>query len=91
MKAPSDRALLRLTDVSKSFGGIRALYDLNCEVPQGRITGVIGPNGAGKTTLFNVITGAYRADTGEVSFQGEPITASPRDARRVSARDQVSW
>jgi branched-chain amino acid transport system ATP-binding protein len=88
MKAPSDRALLRLTDVSKSFGGIRALYDLNCEVPQGRITGVIGPNGAGKTTLFNVITGAYRADTGEVSFQGEPITASPsyRIARRGIAR-----
>jgi branched-chain amino acid transport system ATP-binding protein len=88
MKAPSDGALLRLTDVSKSFGGIRALYGLNCEVPQGRITGVIGPNGAGKTTLFNVITGAYRADTGEVSFQGEPITASPsyRIARRGIAR-----
>ena len=88
MKAPSDGALLRLTDVSKSFGGIRALYDLNCEVPEGRITGVIGPNGAGKTTLFNVITGAYRTDTGEIRFQGEPITASPsyRIARRGIAR-----
>ena len=88
MKAPSDAALLRLTDVSKSFGGIRALHGLTCEVPPGRITGVIGPNGAGKTTLFNVITGAYRADTGEVSFQGEPITTSQsyRIARRGIAR-----
>jgi branched-chain amino acid transport system ATP-binding protein len=88
MKAPSDPALLRLTDVSKSFGGISALHGLSCEVPHGRITGVIGPNGAGKTTLFNVITGAYRADAGEVIFQGEPITASPsyRIARAGIAR-----
>jgi branched-chain amino acid transport system ATP-binding protein len=69
-----NRPLLQLSDVTKSFGGIRALSGLSCEVPQGRIVGVIGPNGAGKTTLFNVITGAYRANGGEVYFDNSPIT-----------------
>jgi branched-chain amino acid transport system ATP-binding protein len=69
-----NRPLLQLSKVTKSFGGITALSGLSCEVPQGKIVGVIGPNGAGKTTLFNVITGAYRADGGEVVFNDAPIT-----------------
>jgi branched-chain amino acid transport system ATP-binding protein len=63
-----------LSDVTKSFGGIKALSGLSCEVRQGQIVGVIGPNGAGKTTLFNVITGAYRANGGEVYLDRQPIT-----------------
>jgi branched-chain amino acid transport system ATP-binding protein len=88
MKAPSSPPLLRLTDVSKSFGGIQALAEVSCDVPQGQIIGIIGPNGAGKTTLFNVITGAYRASAGKVSFDGEIITAWPshRIARAGIAR-----
>jgi branched-chain amino acid transport system permease protein len=88
MKAPSSPALLQLTDVSKSFGGIQALADVSCDVPRGQIIGIIGPNGAGKTTLFNVITGAYRASAGEVAFDGEIITAWPshRIARAGIAR-----
>jgi branched-chain amino acid transport system ATP-binding protein len=70
MNAP----LLQLSDVTKSFGGIKALSGLSCEVRQGQIVGVIGPNGAGKTTLFNVITGAYRANSGDVHFDQQPIT-----------------
>ena len=70
MSAP----LLQLSDVTKSFGGIKALSGLSCEVRQGQIVGVIGPNGAGKTTLFNVITGAYRANGGDVHFDQQPIT-----------------
>jgi branched-chain amino acid transport system ATP-binding protein len=70
MSAP----LLQLSDVTKSFGGIKALSGLSCEVRQGQIVGVIGPNGAGKTTLFNVITGAYRANSGDVHFGEQPIT-----------------
>jgi branched-chain amino acid transport system ATP-binding protein len=66
--------LLRLQDVTRSFGGIRALAGVTCEVRPGQIVGVIGPNGAGKTTIFNVITGAYRASSGEVRLSGEPIT-----------------
>jgi branched-chain amino acid transport system ATP-binding protein len=75
MKAPDD--LLRLTGVTKRFGGISALTDVSLRVPSGGIIGVIGPNGAGKTTLFNVITGAYRADGGDVRFGGEVITEWP--------------
>jgi len=77
MTAAADQALLRLTRVSKTFGGIRALSDVSLSVEQKRIVGVIGPNGAGKTTLFNVITGAYRADAGEVALAGESITQWP--------------
>ena len=66
--------LLQLTGVTKTFGGIHALSDMVCEVPEGKIVGVIGPNGAGKTTLFNTITGAYRADAGEVLLKGVDVT-----------------
>lgn len=69
--------VLSLSNVSKNFGGIRALSDVSLSVPEGRIVGVIGPNGAGKTTLFNVITGAYRAASGEVVLGGKTITQWP--------------
>jgi branched-chain amino acid transport system ATP-binding protein len=68
------KPLLHLSDVTKSFGGIKALSGLSCEVRQGQIVGVIGPNGAGKTTLFNVITGAYRANSGNVYLAQQAIT-----------------
>jgi branched-chain amino acid transport system ATP-binding protein len=66
-----------LSGVGKSFGGIRALSDVYLTVPQSRIVGVIGPNGAGKTTLFNVITGAYRPNTGDIIFDGQAVTHWP--------------
>src|SRR5947209_11188129 len=74
MISASGAPLLRLHAVSKSFGGVRALAGVGCAIDQGQIVGIIGPNGAGKTTLFNVITGAYHADSGEVHFEGRPIT-----------------
>jgi len=73
MNAP----LLQLTGVTKTFGGVHALSDVTSEVPEGRIIGIIGPNGAGKTTLFNVVTGAYRADAGEVRLNGAALTGRP--------------
>ncbi|WP_200949666.1 ABC transporter ATP-binding protein [Pseudolabrys sp. Root1462] len=69
--------VLALNGVGKRFGGIQALTDVSLEVPAGRIVGVIGPNGAGKTTLFNVITGAYRASSGDVLLAGNNITQWP--------------
>ncbi|MET0907018.1 MAG: ABC transporter ATP-binding protein [Bradyrhizobiaceae bacterium] len=69
--------LLQLTGVTKTFGGINALSNMVCAVPEGQIIGVIGPNGAGKTTLFNTITGAYRADAGEVMLKGVDVTQWP--------------
>jgi branched-chain amino acid transport system ATP-binding protein len=65
--------LLRLERVSKTFGGVHALQDISLSIRSGSIAGIIGPNGAGKTTLFNVITGALRAEEGEIVFGGQPI------------------
>lgn len=66
--------LLKLTDVTKIFGGLIAVNDLSFTVNKDAIVGLIGPNGAGKTTVFNCITGNYRPDQGTVFFNGEYIT-----------------
>ncbi|BAU40848.1 ATP-binding cassette domain-containing protein [Leptolyngbya sp. O-77] len=66
-------ALLTATQLTKTFGGIRAVDSASIEVPEGSITGLIGPNGAGKTTLFNLLSMFLRPDSGEVQFAGEPI------------------
>jgi len=81
-------ALVQLSGVSKTFGGVRALQNVSLAIGPGRIAGIIGPNGAGKTTLFNIITAAYRADEGQVAFEGVPITGWPshRIARAGIAR-----
>jgi ABC-type branched-subunit amino acid transport system ATPase component len=65
--------LLELTGVSKSFGGLACVSELDLHVDEGEIVSVIGPNGAGKTTLFNVITGVYRPDEGEILLDGKSI------------------
>jgi branched-chain amino acid transport system ATP-binding protein len=62
--------LLELNQVSKTFGGLRANWNVSFDVPAGSILGLIGPNGAGKTTLFNCITGYYAPSQGEVRFAG---------------------
>jgi len=66
--------LLEVRDVSRWFGGVRALSHLSFEVPYGRMVSIIGPNGAGKTTLFNVITGALPPSSGDVRFEGASIS-----------------
>jgi len=66
-------SLLRVSNVSKSFRGLRAVRDASFTVPAGDINGLIGPNGAGKTTIFNVIAGVYAPDSGEIYFNGNPI------------------
>jgi branched-chain amino acid transport system ATP-binding protein len=73
MTATASEPLLRLANVRKGFGGIAALNAVTLSVGSQRIVGVIGPNGAGKTTLFNVITGAYQADGGEIWFDGKSL------------------
>ncbi|KYO67058.1 ABC transporter ATP-binding protein [Thermovenabulum gondwanense] len=65
--------LLELDNISKSFGGIRAVSDLSFYLKKGEIVGLIGPNGAGKTTVFNLITGVYGIDSGKIKFKGEYI------------------
>jgi len=67
-------ALLMVKGLTKVFGGLRALEDINLKVEEGSILSIIGPNGAGKTTLFNCITGIYPPDRGRIVFLGEDIT-----------------
>ena len=64
-------SLLSVTDLDKSFGGLRAISGVGFEVAEGEIVSIIGPNGAGKTTLFNLITGVYRPDRGDIRFEGK--------------------
>ncbi|HET6312109.1 MAG TPA: ABC transporter ATP-binding protein [Candidatus Nitrosotalea sp.] len=65
--------LLEVRDVSVRFGGIVALDSVSFDVPEGAIVGLIGPNGAGKTTLFNIVSGLYRMDSGDLVFRGQSI------------------
>jgi branched-chain amino acid transport system ATP-binding protein len=65
--------MLSVSQVSKSFRGLRAVREASFEVPQGSINGLIGPNGAGKTTIFNMIAGVYAPDSGKIIFQNREI------------------
>jgi branched-chain amino acid transport system ATP-binding protein len=67
-------ALLELRDVSKAFGGLRVVDDLSMHVDEGEIVSVIGPNGAGKTTVFNLVTGIFHPDSGEIVFEGQRVS-----------------
>ena len=67
-------ALLELHDVTKDFGGLRVVDHLDLHVGEGEIVSLIGPNGAGKTTVFNLITGIFHPDSGEIVFDGERIS-----------------
>ena len=71
MSAPE--RLLELTGVAKHFGGLYALSGLELHVDAGEIVSVIGPNGAGKSTMFNVVTGLYAPDDGDIRFRGDSI------------------
>jgi ABC-type branched-subunit amino acid transport system ATPase component len=70
-------ATLQVRGLTKRFGGLTAVHDLDFDVAEGEILGVIGPNGAGKSTTFNLIAGTYAATAGEVRFAGEPILGLP--------------
>jgi branched-chain amino acid transport system ATP-binding protein len=74
-------AVVRVTDVHKSFGGIKAVDDVSFDVRDGEILGVIGPNGCGKTTLFNCILGQYRPDGGRVELAGQDVSRWPPHRR----------
>ena len=80
----SGGALLEVRGLTKRFGGLVAVHDLDFELRHGEILGLIGPNGAGKSTTFNLIAGAYGADAGEICFAGESILGLP--PHRIAAR-----
>ena len=70
-------SILEVSNVSKSFGGVKANVDISMNVEKGRIVGLIGPNGSGKTTLFNSIVGTYPIDNGSIKFNDKEVSELP--------------
>ena len=66
--------IIKVTNVSKAYGGVKANVDISLKVQRGSITGLIGPNGCGKTTLFNSIVGYHPIDNGSIEFDGKEIS-----------------
>ena len=75
-----DGHLLWTEELTKQFGGLRALDNVSLTLDEGQTVGVIGPNGSGKTTLVNVVMGVYAPDSGRVVFDGKDITGLPPEA-----------
>ncbi|MFC6486497.1 ABC transporter permease subunit [Nitratireductor sp. GCM10026969] len=73
IRSISDEIVLDVRNISKSFGGLKAVQDVSFTVRKGEILGIIGPNGAGKTTLFNLLNGFQKPDTGQVLLHGEDL------------------
>ena len=77
-----DTPLVRMKGISKSFGGLQALKDVDVELRSGEVMGILGHNGAGKSTLVKILAGAEQADAGRIFIQGKEVTISnPNDAR----------
>ena len=74
--------LVEMRDISIAFGGVKAVDHVSIDLHPGEVVGLLGHNGAGKSTLIKILSGAYKADSGEIRIQGETANiASPRDAR----------
>jgi branched-chain amino acid transport system ATP-binding protein len=79
--------LLEVENLRKSFGGITAVDGTTFDIREGTVTGLIGPNGAGKTTTFNLISGFYRPDSGQIRFEGQELT----EIMEPSREEDVIW
>ena len=71
--------VLKTENLGISFGGLKAVQDLNLEIKKGQLYGLVGPNGAGKTTVFNMITGVYKPTTGKFWLDGEELTGKNQE------------
>ena len=71
--------ILRTENLGISFGGLKAVQDVNIEIKKKQLYGLVGPNGAGKTTVFNMLTGVYRPTTGQIYLDGENITGKSQE------------
>jgi D-xylose transport system ATP-binding protein len=80
----SDTPVLELRGVSKAFGAVQALYEVDFHVSKGQVMALVGDNGAGKSTLIKCIAGIHPIDSGQILFEGEPVTIhGPKDAARL--------
>lgn len=73
------KVILKTENLGISFGGLKAVQNLNLEIKQGQLYGLVGPNGAGKTTVFNMITGVYKPTTGAYFLDGENLTGKNQE------------
>lgn len=81
---PKDGPILEVKHISKRFGAVQALEDVDFEVYLDEVVGLVGDNGAGKSTLIKVISGVYQPDSGEYYFEGEPVSVgNPKDANAL--------
>ena len=69
--------LLSARGLHKSFGGVRAVRDISCDIPEGAVFAIIGPNGAGKSTMLNLISGVYQPESGSLTFAGQTLAGLP--------------
>jgi D-xylose transport system ATP-binding protein len=80
----TDTPILELRGISKSFGAVQALYEVDFHVSSGEVMALVGDNGAGKSTLIKCIAGIYSVDSGEILFEGQPVSIhGPKDAARL--------
>jgi D-xylose transport system ATP-binding protein len=80
----ADTPVLQLRGISKSFGSVQALTDVDLEVRRGEVLALVGDNGAGKSTLIKTVAGIHGADAGEIYFEGQPVhITGPKDAARL--------
>ena len=77
-------SILEISNLSLSFGGVKALQDVSFRVPENTVTTIIGPNGAGKTSLFNCISGFYKPQQGTIQYQGQPLPGSIKPPKRAA-------
>jgi branched-chain amino acid transport system ATP-binding protein len=87
---PDDQVLVRARKVTKRFGGLVAVNEVDFDIPRGSIVSLIGPNGAGKTTFFNMLTGAYTPTSGEIMFDGHPIVEKKGSKMRSRKPHEVT-
>src|SRR5262249_26462206 len=83
-RALTDTPILELRGISKSFGAVQALYEVDFHVHAGEVMALVGDNGAGKSTLIKCIAGIYSIDSGEIIYEGQPVSIhGPKDAARL--------
>ncbi|MBQ5357074.1 MAG: ATP-binding cassette domain-containing protein, partial [Oscillospiraceae bacterium] len=73
------KVVLKTENLGISFGGLKAVQNLNLEIKEKQLYGLVGPNGAGKTTVFNMITGVYKPTTGKFWLDGEDLTGKGQE------------
>ena len=79
----SKTGVLKIENLNKSFGDLKAVQNINLEIYSGELFGLLGPNGAGKSTLISMIAGSLRADNGKIFFHGKEVATEDKKTRKT--------